>query len=225
MSDAVQILFYGLLAAASPGALLAALGVLSTRRPRANGAAFAAGFVIGQSVGLLLPLLIGSTTVPSGSSNSTISASFQLAVGLMLLAAAYRARQPRPSPVVGGKSRTAAVLARLAGVTPRTAFSIGIPFGIGVKRLAISILAASTISLAGLSQSEEARLGALYVIVASVLVWLPVALYLIAGKRADDGVSSTKEWLAGNQRKLTFLSWLVLGVLFIVDALIGFVWS
>lgn len=220
MNEVLQVLLYGLLAAASPSVLLATLAALRTRRARANGTAFAGGFLLGQSVGLVVPFLIGAGTVPNGGSNSTVWALLQLGVGLILLAAAYRARQPRPASEVNGESRTTALLARLARVTPRTAFSIGVPLGIGVKRLIISVLAASTIALTGLSHSEEFALGVLYVLVATLLVWLPVAVYLIAGKRADDWVTSSEEWLAANKRRLTFLTWLVFGVLFAVGALI-----
>src|SRR6266498_982151 len=220
MSEVLQVLLYGLLAAASPTVLLATLAALSTRRARANGSAFAGGFLLGQSIGLAVPLLIGASSVPSSGSNSTVSAWFQLGVGLLLLAAAYRARQAQPAPEVNGESRTTALLARLARVTPRTAFSIGVPLGIGVKRLIISILAASTIALSGLSDSEEFGLGLLYVLVASLLVWLPVAVYLIAGKRADGWVTSSEEWLAANKRRLTFFSSLVFGVLFAIGALV-----
>ncbi len=220
MSEVLQVLLYGLLAAASPTVLLATLAALSTRRARANGSAFAGGFLLGQSIGLAVPLLIGASSVPSSGSNSTVSAWFQLGVGLLLLAAAYRARQARPASEVNGASRTTALLARLTRVTPRTAFSIGVPLGIGVKRLIISILAASTIALSGLSDSEEFGLGLLYVLVASLLVWLPVAVYLIAGKRADGWVTSSEEWLAANKRRLTFFSSLVFGVLFVIGALV-----
>ena len=89
-----------------------------------------------------------------------------------------------------------------------------------MKRLIISILAASTIALAGLSNREEFRLSVLYVLVASLIVWLPVAVYLVSGNRADGWVSSSKESLVVNQRRLMFLTSLVLGLLFLVDALI-----
>ena len=224
MSEAAQILLYGLLAAASPLALLATLAVLSTRRARANGSAFAGGFLLGQSFALAIPLLVGSIAIPEGGSNGTISASFELTIGLLLLAAALRLRHPRaPRRAARGESRTAALLARLGRVTPRTAFSIGIPFGIGVKRLMISVLAASTIALGGEGQAGELGLSVLYVLIASLLVWLPVGVYLVAGTRADDWVSRSKEWLALNQRQLTFASTLVLGLLFTVAALIRLV--
>jgi hypothetical protein len=219
MSEVLQVLLYGLLAAASPSVLLASLAALSTGPARANGSTFAGGFLLGQSLGLFVPLLIGAS-IPSSGSSSTVWAFVQLGVGLILLAAAYRARQPRPASEVNAESRTTAFLARLTRVTPRTAFSIGVPLGIGVKRLIISTVAASTIALSGLSHSEELALGVLYVLVASLLVWLPVAVYIIAGKRADAWVTSLEEWLAANRRQLTFFTSLVFGVLFAVGALI-----
>ena len=60
MSEVLQTLLYGLLAAASPGTLVATLAVLGTRRARANGSAFAVGFVLGQSATLAGVLVVGA---------------------------------------------------------------------------------------------------------------------------------------------------------------------
>ena len=217
MSDVLQVLLYGLLAAASPGTLVATLAVLGTRRARANGSAFAVGFLLGQSIALALVLVVGSVTVPG---SGTGSASLELAVGVLLLVAAQRARRPAKPPSVAGPSRTARVLERLERVTPRTAFSFGVTLGVGVKRLVITVVAASAIALAAVSRPEMVGLGALYVAVASVLVWVPVALYLVAGERADEAVATTKDKLAGNQRRITFLTSAVFGVFFVVGGLV-----
>jgi hypothetical protein len=216
MNATLQVLVYGLLAGLSPGALLATLAVLSTRRARANGSAFAAGFVLGQSVGLVIPLAVGSVAIPSGGeNNNTVAGMLELLVGLALLEAARRARKPRKKARAPGKSRADAVLRRLEGVNPRTAFSLGIPVGIGIKRLMITILAASTIALAADSKGQEAALSVLYVLVASVLVWAPVGAYLVAGARADSLVADSKTWLSDNDRKVTFVTSLVLGLFFL----------
>jgi len=94
MSEVLQTLLYGLLAAASPGTLVATLAVLGTRRARANGSAFAVGFVLGQSATLAGVLVVGSITIPTGGGGSA-SAALELAVGVLLLAAGFRAHARR----------------------------------------------------------------------------------------------------------------------------------
>jgi threonine/homoserine/homoserine lactone efflux protein len=214
----LQVLLYGLLAAASPGTLVATLAVLGTQRARANGTAFALGFLLGQSAALLIVTAIGSITIGEGS--STASAALELTVGALLLVAAHRARQPaRPKPV-GGSSRTAKVLERLERVSPRTAFTVGVTLGVGLKRLVITVFAASTIALASVTRSEAIGLGALYVAIATVLVWVPVGLYLVAGKRADEWVETAKNRLAANHREVTFYTSLLFGIVFLLGGLV-----
>jgi len=63
-------------------------------------------------------------------------------------------------------------------------------------------------------------LGALYVVVASVLVWAPVTVYLVAGSTADEFVARSKERLAARQRQVTSLTSLLFGLVFVVGGLV-----
>jgi small neutral amino acid transporter SnatA (MarC family) len=217
-----QVIVYGLIAALSPVALLTTLAVLSTRRGRANGAAYGIAFLIGQTLALVVVLLVGSVTIHDRG-DDVVSASFELAAGVLLILLSFgrRTRPAAPPREVGG--RTGALLERLADLTPRTAFGVGLPMGIGVKRLVVTVLAASTISIADPGQEEAVRLGAIYVSVACVLVALPVVVYLIAGARADEWVSDSKAWLASNQSRLTGIALLAFGALFVADGVVELV--
>ena len=65
-----------------------------------------------------------------------------------------------------------ALLGRLRGLRPGTAFSVGVLLGVGgVKRLSITVVAGATVGIAGLLPIEDVLLGVLYVLVAAVLVW------------------------------------------------------
>ena len=61
MHDTARIVFYGLVAAASPTTVLAVLVVLLSGRGRANGIAFAAGFLFGAVAAFLTAFVVGST--------------------------------------------------------------------------------------------------------------------------------------------------------------------
>ena len=218
MSDVLQVLLYGLLAAASPGTVVATLAVLGTKRARANGSVFAVGFVLGQALALFFVIAIGSVTTPGGG-DSTASAALEIVVGLLLLVTAERARH-HPDTPRAGRSRAQLVLDRLERVTPRTAVSVGVTLGIGLKRLVITVFAASTIALANLGRAPELALGAFYVLLASVLVWAPITLYLVAGSRADELVAESKERVILEQRRVTLYTSLVFGVFFLVGGLV-----
>jgi hypothetical protein len=137
-----------------------------------------------------------------------------------LLVIASRFRPPHEPREPGSTAAAEARFARLAHVKPAISFGIGVPLGIGAKRLTITLVAAATVSLAGLTLLEDAGLGVLYVVVASLMVWVPVVGYLLLGTRADDVVALSRAWVLTNDRKLTFISALVLGVFLLGDGLI-----
>jgi len=223
MRATLEILAFALLAAASPTVFLATLVVLGTARGRLNGIFFAAGFILGQAIGLGVPFVIGVAVTSKTAEHGTITASFEVAVGALMVYAAYRMRGPKRDRPARGASRTAAVLERLERVDPKSAAAIAVLLGIGTKRLVISILAASTIALSFSSGVAQLNVGAMYVVVAAVPVWLPVMVYVVVGPRADEWVRVSKAWLIANQRQVTFYLALVFGVLFVVDGVVGLV--
>jgi len=218
MGEVGQVIVYGLIAALSPVALLATLAVLATDRARANGTTFGIGFLLGQTLALVVTLLLGSITI-GDRGDSTVLASFELGAGVLLIAIGLRRRGREETQRELGGSRTSAFMARLAGLTPRTAFTVGFPLGIGVKRLVVTVLAASTIAIADVGHADAIKLGAAYVSVACALVLLPVAVYLIAGSRADEWVVDSKAWLTANQARLTSMALLAFGALFVADGI------
>jgi threonine/homoserine/homoserine lactone efflux protein len=220
--DTTRILLYALVAGLSPLALLAALAALGSGRGRANGFFFAVGFLLTQTTVLVLAILLGSAATPDRErGHETLAAVLELALGVLLLLFAARGRlndAPRESP---GESRTKALLARLSHLRPVTAFSAGALLGVGgVKRLTITLFAGATIAISGLIAAEQAGLAALYVVIASALVWLPVGAYLVAGKRADAWTERTEAWIIANEQRITALSMVAFGLLLIGHGLI-----
>lgn len=221
MPIGLRILLFALVAAASPVAIVATLAVLTSRRGRTNGIVFVVGFLLGQSAAFLAAFLVSSAVTPERESNDEAAAVLELVFGLALLAIAWPQRRHDMPATGSGHPRTKALLARLRGLRPGTAFVFGTLLGVGgVKRLSITIVAGATVGIASLLAVEELALGALYVLVAGVLVWLPVGIYLVAGERADQWMAQVEGWLTANQRRLTFASTLVFGFLLTGDALV-----
>jgi hypothetical protein len=216
--DTARILLYGLVAAASPTTVLAVLVVLLSRRGRANGTAFAAGFLFGCVATFLTAFFVGSTV--SNQHHGSVRSYAELALGVVLIAVAWRARRPRVSTDADGRSGMEALFERLEHVRPAVSFSLGVALGVGTKRLVITAVAATTVAFAGLSDAEETGLGALYIVVGGLAVWLLVAVYLIAGTRADAWIANAKAWLTTNSQRVVFYSSTVFGVAIIGDALV-----
>jgi hypothetical protein len=209
---------YGVLAAASPTTLLAVLVVLLSGRGRVNGIAFAAGFLFGGVAAFLTAFFVGSTI--SNEHHGSFRSYAELALGVVLIAVAWRARRAPEPMEAGGRSGMDTLFERLEHIRPALSFSLGVALGVGTKRLIITAVAATTVAFAGLSSTEEAGLACLYVVVGGLSVWLPVAVYLIAGERADDWISNAKAWLTTNSQKVVSYSSTAFGVAIIGDALV-----
>jgi threonine/homoserine/homoserine lactone efflux protein len=216
-----RILLFALVAAASPIAIVSTLAVLTSRRGRTNGIAFVTGFVLGEAAAFLAAFLVGSAVTADREAHEEVATALELAFGLALLALAWLQRRRSAAETGDGRSRTKALLDRLRGLRPGTAFALGTLLGIGgVKRLSITVVAGATVGIANLLPVEELALGALYVVVAGVLVWAPVGVYLVAGAHADEWMRNAEEWLTSNERRLTFVSTLFFGFLLTSDALV-----
>jgi hypothetical protein len=219
LDDAARVLFYGLMAAASPTALFAVLVVLLGRRGRANGFAFAAGFLFGSVAAFLTAFVLVDSTVPD-QHHGAFRAYLELALGVLLIAFAWRGRRPDELREERQRVRIEGLFGRLEHVRPTLAFSLGVALGVGTKRLIITVLAASTVAFAGVDKTEEAGLAMVYVLVGGLTVWPPVAVYLIAGRRADDWITDAKAWLTVNAQTVAYYLSAIFGIAIVVDALI-----
>lgn len=219
-------LLYGLVAALSPLAFASTLAVLRSERGRVNGLVFAVGFLIAQALTCLVAISLGSIATPEHEGGrDTISSVLALILGILLLAAAWHWRSPRQAetrPRAGTSPRTKAFLDRLARLHPGTALSVGFLLGIGgPKRLTVTLLFSATVAVSGRDTAEKVTAGLIYVVIASVLVWLPVGLYVVAGERANVWMAAAQDWLIANRQQIGLGATLVLGVLFTADGLIG----
>jgi Sap-like sulfolipid-1-addressing protein len=215
-----RAVLYGLIAAASPLAFAATVVVLRSNRARLNGVIFAAAFLLAGLAVVLVVAAIGSAAAPGRGGSSAAAAALELALGVLLLAAGLRIRRGSASANAEGTGRTQALLDRLALITPKTAFPAGALLGIGgPKRLTIGIVTATTISGAELTTSESVVAAVVYVLIATVLVWAPVAFYVVAGRRTRAWLAEAEAWLLENQRLFGTVSLLVFGALLVADGL------
>jgi len=218
----LQVLVYAVAAALSPVVLAVTLTVLASGRGRRNGIAYALGFLAGQALVCTVALLAGSSSSTLESrGNEPILGGLEATLGLLLIAAAWRKRpwlpaQPRTvSPRLVALHDRLELGSKLANLSPRLAFTGGAALGVGAKRLVITLLAMAEINVARLLPSEQIGLALLYVAVAGILVWIPVGLYLLSGRRADLLVAEMRAWLTAHERTVNFYVSLLTGVLLV----------
>jgi hypothetical protein len=217
----IHVVLYGLLAGLSAVAATAVIVVLRTNHGRSNGLAFTIGFVVAQLAVCALALVIGIGTVPQRHrSHHRVEGVLELLLGAGLLVWAWRVRHPRPHLESSRRIRTElharrdAAMVRLGGMGPGAMVGSGALLCAGPKRLTLTFLAVATIATAGLATTTEVGLVGVYVAIATALVWVPVALTLVFGRRAAEWTAATQEWWETHRMVATFVPLVVLGVYF-----------
>jgi heme/copper-type cytochrome/quinol oxidase subunit 4 len=95
--------------------------------------------------------------------------------------------------------------------------------GVNPKNLALTLAAALSIAQAGLSGSQPWIALAVFVIIASLTVAVPVLYYLFAGQSAEKALNTWKAWLVSNNATVMFILFLVLGALLLGQGLGGLI--
>ena len=218
----LRVLLFALVSATSPLALASVLIVLTGAQARLKGAALAIGFVGGQAAFLLLVYEIGASSSPDGQNHPTVVDSIEIAFGIALLVTAVYVRRRRVDLETRGPSqRAVAIRSRLAHLRPWTALGTGAALGVGgPKRIGVTIVVSAAIAAAGLERTEAVGLAALYIAVATVLVWVPVLLYVAFGQRATDWLENAQRWIGQHKVTLTFYPSAVLGTILVVDGIV-----
>lgn len=161
----------------------------------------------------------------------------QLLLGVALVTAALRLRTPRDSPArrqvprpyivklnAEFEARRVVLLNRIGSLRPPAILGTGALLGIGgPKRLVLSILACAAIATAQVSLTGETTLVAVYVALATILVWVPVLLAVVWGDRAAEWTAKAQRWWADHKATALFVPLLVIGAALLVDGVVGLV--
>ena len=118
-------------------------------------------------------------------------------------------------------SRAAAIVGGLGNVGPAASFSMAglLGFG-GPKRLVLTFLAMASVTDAGLRDIVDVPLVAVYVVVSTALVSVPVGIVVIAGERADAILARGQSWVSEHATALRKWLSLVIGGALVVDGLV-----
>ena len=215
----LQLLLYALLAGFSALAFAATIAVMQAGRLKTLG--FGTGFVIGQVFTCSLFVIFGVVvTGASKRTHSTLLATLELLLALLLVVVALRVRRAPPVETEGSSERTQAVLERLSRMRFLTTSIAGFLLGIGgPKRLLLTALAATAITAADVGDAGEAALVVWYCALATVLVWGPVIVYVLLGDRAVGVMTRGQQRLARRQPGVKVYAFLVLAGMLILDAM------
>ena len=215
------ILVLGLGIAISPVPIIVVILILFSDRAKTNGIAFLAGWIAGMLiVGALVTVLAGAGNALSSDFYSASTYTIKLLMGLIFLAMALKNWRSRPKE--GEEPEPPKWLARIDGVRPSGSVALGtMNTSLNPKNLSLVLAAALTIEQVGLSGTSAWLTPALFIIIASSTVAIPVLYYVFAGDNAEKTLTGWKAWLTSNSNTILALLFLVLGLQLLVEALGG----
>jgi hypothetical protein len=210
----LDLLIYALVAAATPLGLAATLVVIESGRSIAL--VFALAFVAAQALTCSVFVLLGISARPTPvRDHSALRSWLELGFGVVLIAGALAVRRRGATQMPD----SAPLLERLRHLRPGTALAAALALGIGgPKRLVVTILAGSTIAASATGGSRVGVLVLLYSLVATLLVWVPVLAFVVAGDRVLELLHAAHKRLAEHEQEIAFWSLLVVGAFAVAHA-------
>lgn len=211
-----QILAPAIGVAISPVPIIAVILMLFSNHAARNSVSFAVGWLGGLTAAGFIVLSLGIET--SDGEPSDTSGWIKVVLGLLLFALGVRNWRSRPRD--GEEPETPGWMAAIDEFSAIKSLGLGVLLSaVNPKNLALTISAAVTISNSGLSNGDQAVVMIVFVLIASVTIILPVAVYLVMGQKADAGLRSMKEWLNTNNATVMSVLFVVFGAKVLGDGL------
>jgi hypothetical protein len=209
--------------ALNPIAVVAGILVLSTAHPRLNGLLFTAGWLLG--LGLLVVLsarLVVLQSRGSGGDGLYVPAIIWVVIGVLLLAAAAQARRGRQLP--SEEPITPAWLRMIDTASGPRVFGIGFFLAtISARNLALVAAAAGAMGEAELGSAEFVVTMAVFLVVSSIGILVPLLVRLLGGSEADERLARWSAWLNLHVATITSGVLGVLGVYLLLRGVVGMV--
>lgn len=205
--------------AISPVPIIAVVLMLVTKRARSNGPAFVIGWLAGLAVvGAIVLAIAGDADASDQGEPATWASVLELVLGALLVLAALR--QWRGRPAAGVESETPKWMQAIDGFSPVKSLGAGaLLSGLNPKNLMLSIAAAAAIAQTGISGGEQALAYAVFAVLGTVGVGVPVVLYFVMGERAKDVLDRLKGWMGVHNAAIMTVLLLVIGVKLIGSAI------
>ena len=198
--------------AISPVPMIAVILMLLAPRARAASVAFMLGWVVGVTV---VVTAVTFLVQPDGSSDpedpSQVASVIKLVLGVLLVVLGLREWRGRPK--VGEEPKLPSWMSAVDEVTAPKAGGLGVLLsGVNPKNLALCVAAGATIGGASLPTSDTIISLAVFVVIASSTVVVPVLGFLVAHERLKQPLDELRQWLTVNNATVMSVLLLVMGV-------------
>jgi threonine/homoserine/homoserine lactone efflux protein len=198
--------------AVSPIPIIAAILMLLSPKARATSVAFMIGWVAGIVVASVVFTLL-SSILPSAAPDAThpVIGVVQILLGVLLLLLAVRQWRSRPKD--GATGTMPKWMSSIDSMTPARGAVLGFLLSaVNPKNLLMSVAAGTAVGGASLAVWQSTIVIAIFVILASVSVAVPVLGYLITGNRLQPTLDRLQNWLTDNNAVIMAVLFVVLGV-------------
>ncbi|MEE4275654.1 MAG: GAP family protein, partial [Thermoleophilia bacterium] len=170
------------------------------------------------AVGGLTLLIADGSRVADEAGAARWASAIKLLLGVGLLFLAYRSFEKRPP--TGEEPAAPAWMNALESYTAARAARLGLLLAAAnPKNLLLVVGAMGGVAVAGLPAGQAAGVLAVFVLVSSVGVILPLAYSLLGGEGVRDSLAGWRTWLVTNNAVVVAVVLLVLGVLILFDSL------
>lgn len=216
-----QVLSYAGGVALSPVPIIAVVLILATPRGRVSGPAFLAGWVVGLAgVGTVVLVVASTASASSHGEPATWVSILKIVLGVLLLALAVKTWHGRPrgdrEPGLPAWMKSIDKFTPVRSTAVAVALSAANP-----KNLLLVLGAASAIAQTGAATLSQAVALAVFILIATLGVGAPIAIYFFMGERATQILGALREWLATENATIMAVICLLIGLKLIGDAISG----
>jgi threonine/homoserine/homoserine lactone efflux protein len=214
-----QVLSLGIGVALSPVPIIAVVLMLATPKGRVNGPSFLAGWVVGIAVlGAIVLLVANGASASKHGAPATWVSILKIVLGLLLVLLAVRQWRGRPrgdaSPELPKWMKTVDTF------TPGRSVAMGVALSsVNPKNLLLVVGAATAIAQTGTSTGDQAVALLVFIVIATLGVGAPVAIYYLTGERATKILGDLRGWMARENATIMAVICLIIGAKLIGDAI------
>ncbi|MFI6492854.1 GAP family protein [Streptomyces sp. NPDC050564] len=214
-----DVLGFAAAVAVSPLPIIAMILVLATPRGRLNGLLFAAGWVLGLSaLGGVVLAIVGPGGTSANSQPASWVGGLKLALGVLL--ALFGLWQWRRRPKDASQAQLPKWMATLDRLTPLKVFALAVALAaLNAKNAPLTIAAGASIASAGLPVGQQIASLAVFVVIGSLGLLVPLGVFLMGGDRAKTTLGNWKDWAAQHNVAVMAVLFFVLGLKLIGDGI------
>ncbi len=197
--------------AISPIPIIAVVLMLSTPKAKGNGLSFLLGWLLGLGLVGVIVLLVAE---PAGASEDGGPATWVgwvvLILGLIAVLIGIRSWRNRPRGDEEPPMPT--WMSAIDQFTPGKSLGLGFLLAaLNPKNLTLTLAAAASIAAAGLSSTDSYIVLAVFVVIGTIGLAIPIGVYFLGGDTAAQTLADLRHWLAINNATIMAVLMVVIG--------------